>query len=227
MTEVPGGRFCSQCSKVVVDFTSLTDEEAASLLAQRKPGQRLCGRVNPGQLKRISPQVRKLATAPVQRKSYRLVPMVLLGMMAIQAQAPLVPAQAPTRTEWTTLPNQPLPPLLPGDFPVNIELRDFHSKALINRPLQVLVTLPNGKEEEHLVKNGRLSFVARGYEAHEIIQVMVTESDASEEVREMAYFHSMVGKPLSEAKRWVIEMQELVESVPEMGDVIDPWEEYR
>ncbi|HYC83746.1 MAG TPA: carboxypeptidase-like regulatory domain-containing protein [Chryseosolibacter sp.] len=46
---MPGGGFCQSCSKSVVDFTKMTDDEIRTAL-QRSPGK-VCGRFYPDQLK--------------------------------------------------------------------------------------------------------------------------------------------------------------------------------
>ena len=51
MTEHEAGKFCSSCSKSVVDFASLTDSEIVSLL--EKNTGKICGRLSTGQIDRL------------------------------------------------------------------------------------------------------------------------------------------------------------------------------
>lgn len=48
-TPTEGGGFCSSCSKVVIDFTKMTDQQIIDFVKQ-KPSH-ACGRFGPGQLK--------------------------------------------------------------------------------------------------------------------------------------------------------------------------------
>lgn len=51
MTKTNIGKFCSQCSKTVVDFTQLTDNEIIKIIEQRS--DKLCGRLTKQQLDRF------------------------------------------------------------------------------------------------------------------------------------------------------------------------------
>lgn len=51
MTNTDSGKYCLQCSKVVVDFTKLTDVEITEIVM--RSGEKLCGRLNKQQLNRI------------------------------------------------------------------------------------------------------------------------------------------------------------------------------
>ncbi len=51
MTQTDIGKFCSQCSKTVVDFTKLTDTEIIQFV--EKTSDKLCGRLTPQQLNRL------------------------------------------------------------------------------------------------------------------------------------------------------------------------------
>ena len=51
MTPENEGRFCTSCSKIVVDFTAMDDRDILSWLANRNE-QRTCGRFRPDQLNR-------------------------------------------------------------------------------------------------------------------------------------------------------------------------------
>jgi CarboxypepD_reg-like domain len=51
MTHNGTGKFCSQCSKTVIDFTKLTDTEIVQIIEQTSGS--ICGRLQPQQLNRI------------------------------------------------------------------------------------------------------------------------------------------------------------------------------
>lgn len=51
MTKTDTGKFCSQCSKTVIDFTQLTDNEIIQIVEQTS--DTLCGRLTKQQLNRI------------------------------------------------------------------------------------------------------------------------------------------------------------------------------
>lgn len=51
MSKTNNGKFCSNCSKTVVDFTSLTDNEIIQIIG--KKSDKLCGRLNKQQLNRL------------------------------------------------------------------------------------------------------------------------------------------------------------------------------
>lgn len=53
MTPDGNGRHCSSCSKTVVDFTGMPDEEVKRFLVDRLPGQ-VCGRFRGDQVQRIA-----------------------------------------------------------------------------------------------------------------------------------------------------------------------------
>ena len=59
MTAANQGRYCSACSKVVVDFTMMSDKEILNHISTA--GSKICGRVNNVQLNRT-------LTMPVEKK---------------------------------------------------------------------------------------------------------------------------------------------------------------
>lgn len=56
MTPDGNGRFCGSCSKIVVDFTAMSDAEVQNYLLNRSQ-EKLCGRFTRTQLKRITIEV--------------------------------------------------------------------------------------------------------------------------------------------------------------------------
>jgi len=48
MPLVHGGLYCSQCTKVVTDFTKMSDEELIRILSRKTSGE-TCGTFNEGQ----------------------------------------------------------------------------------------------------------------------------------------------------------------------------------
>lgn len=71
MTPTDQGRFCSSCSKPVIDFSGMSDLRLTEILQENK-GQRMCGRFAEGQLNRTLMQ-----PLPVQKTSHLRA--VLLG----------------------------------------------------------------------------------------------------------------------------------------------------
>lgn len=51
MTKINKGKFCSHCSKTVIDFTSLSDNEIIQIIEQKS--DKICGRLNEIQLNRL------------------------------------------------------------------------------------------------------------------------------------------------------------------------------
>ncbi|HRH49296.1 MAG TPA: hypothetical protein PLP23_11145 [Panacibacter sp.] len=51
MTSTDSGRFCAVCSKVVVDFTSMTTEEVKDYFLKLRP-QHICGHFKPAQIQK-------------------------------------------------------------------------------------------------------------------------------------------------------------------------------
>jgi hypothetical protein len=69
------GRFCAACSKTVIDFTYLTDQELIAHLA--KAGQNTCGRLATDQLNRgLSVSIKK------KKKGWPGWPMIIAGMLS-------------------------------------------------------------------------------------------------------------------------------------------------
>lgn len=74
MTRTNGGKFCSNCSKTVLDFTTISDNEIIQIL--EKESSNICGRINNQRLNRI------LETKPQTKKSILLqtiTSLILLG----------------------------------------------------------------------------------------------------------------------------------------------------
>ena len=98
MTDDGSGRFCASCQKTVVDFSTLTDQQAINLLAQQKgPG---CGRFRAGQLNRVLSVDPPASRSPV--RVFSLLTAGLLGFQAAWANTLPTPPE-PTRKHITDL----------------------------------------------------------------------------------------------------------------------------
>lgn len=85
------GGFCSTCSKAVVDFTSLTEQEIASYFQNQKP--HMCGRFRVDQLKRYQPKSLLLNTGATLFKAGLLSLMVIAFTPSAMAQPIKVPTE--------------------------------------------------------------------------------------------------------------------------------------
>ena len=111
METLEAGRFCTSCQKTVVDFSTLTDQQVISLLAQQKgPG---CGRFRAGQLGRVLS-----VDPPVSRSPVRLFSLLTAGLLGLQAaQANTLPALLePTRQHITDLAIRSVLPIMGEDI---------------------------------------------------------------------------------------------------------------
>ena len=77
MTPVANGRFCSNCSKEVIDFSTSSDNEIIAYIGNNK-GKLLCGNFEPEQLNRWLETSRVKTTNPILYK-------VLAGMFLLTA----------------------------------------------------------------------------------------------------------------------------------------------
>jgi hypothetical protein len=73
------GRFCSSCSKTVVDFSLMSDKEILAYLAEA--GSHTCGRFSPDQLKR------NLMPSPQRKWSWRGVWQLALATVLVSSRA--------------------------------------------------------------------------------------------------------------------------------------------
>ena len=98
MTIDGSGRFCASCQKTVVDFSTLTDQQAINLLAQQNGSG--CGRFRAGQLGRVLS-----VDPPASRSPARIFSLLTAGLLGLQAaQANTLPAPLePTRQHITDL----------------------------------------------------------------------------------------------------------------------------
>jgi hypothetical protein len=85
------GRFCASCSKTVIDFTNLADQEMIRILA--RAGQGACGRFAPDQLNRSL-----TLPEPAKKTTWRGWPLILAGLLA----AIRLPAQTRPAKQVTT-----------------------------------------------------------------------------------------------------------------------------
>lgn len=89
-TPTQDGGFCSTCSKTVVDFTSLTDQEIANYFQDQKP--HTCGHFRADQLKHYQPKSFLLNTGATLFKAGLLSLMVIAFSPGAMSQ----PIKAPT-----------------------------------------------------------------------------------------------------------------------------------
>ncbi|HTH57259.1 MAG TPA: carboxypeptidase-like regulatory domain-containing protein [Cyclobacteriaceae bacterium] len=86
-TSTAEGRHCSRCNKVVVDFTSMSDEKIARFFQQRNSG--ICGRLNVKQLKTFS-----YSANPQIKPGLGLLKAGILGTLLLLSLPAVVHAQA-------------------------------------------------------------------------------------------------------------------------------------
>lgn len=74
------GAFCGQCSKVVVDFTAMTDEEVQQYFIQHA-SEKLCGRFTSEQVNSIKIEIPSylIYTEPSLLKKFILITLVVFG----------------------------------------------------------------------------------------------------------------------------------------------------
>jgi hypothetical protein len=74
------GSFCGQCSKVVVDFTAMTDEEVQNYFIQHAH-EKLCGRFKSEQVNSINIEIPSylIYTEPSLLKKFLLITLVVFG----------------------------------------------------------------------------------------------------------------------------------------------------
>jgi len=90
MTPENNGRHCTQCSKVVSDFTKMTDSQIINYLAT---GSNICGRIDQKQLMAINRQLLTEGVSPSSRFKGWVLAIGLLGSMSFfKANAQTKPA---------------------------------------------------------------------------------------------------------------------------------------
>lgn len=79
------GRFCSQCEKIVVDFSQMNDQEIVDQI--KKAGKGLCGRFYEDQLMRELDATLSFSKNPIWRGRWTgiAVGLMLVGSMSLQA----------------------------------------------------------------------------------------------------------------------------------------------
>lgn len=92
-TPSAGGGFCSSCSKTVVDFTTMSDDEILNFFAS-KPTH-TCGRFRPNQLREYD------ATFPITKLPPRLT-LLKAGVMGLMVLLLSRPASAEANTKYAT-----------------------------------------------------------------------------------------------------------------------------
>ena len=112
MDAAQNGKFCNHCSKTVVDFTGLTDEQIIAQLQQHKG--KLCGRLNPEQLNRPLIKQKEL---PVRNKLREIFAAIVLLLTVREVSANTAAKQPVTYSKPDTkaikkMPIQPQPPYL-------------------------------------------------------------------------------------------------------------------
>jgi hypothetical protein len=96
MSDTGTGKFCTHCSKSLIDFTSLTDAEIIQLL-QKNQGQ-LCGRLDATQLNRaLINRQQKLQTGNGLKK---IMAALLMLITAKDIKAANPPAQKTSFVQW-------------------------------------------------------------------------------------------------------------------------------
>jgi hypothetical protein len=78
------GRHCQSCQKIVVDFTTMTDQQVLNYLA--KAGPHICGRLAPDQINRSL-----IPLAPPQRNGWSGWRLLLAGALITSTNPPLQP----------------------------------------------------------------------------------------------------------------------------------------
>lgn len=78
MLPVNGGAYCRVCSKVVRDFTVLSDAELIKVFTEKKTGE-ICGRFLNSQLQRTYPPIEKKS-----QRSYRLAKLIFIAVLSIR-----------------------------------------------------------------------------------------------------------------------------------------------
>lgn len=78
MRPVDGGAYCEACSKVVVDFTRLSDAELIKVFTQKRSGE-LCGRFLNSQLERSYKTTEKES-----QRSYRLAKLIFIALLSVR-----------------------------------------------------------------------------------------------------------------------------------------------
>ena len=91
MRPAKGGKFCQSCSKTVIDFTVLSDNQIVSLL-EKANGQSLCAKLKTEQLHRVMAQ-----TEPVKANLFYkyLAGVLLLGSVEAATAQTTMPQEVP------------------------------------------------------------------------------------------------------------------------------------
>lgn len=88
MHSLPGGRFCDNCEKTVVDFSEMTDNELVRYFQEND--HKLCGRFRPDQLDKEI----ELPRVPTSMQKWKSVATIAAGLLAwnsTSAQTPVPP----------------------------------------------------------------------------------------------------------------------------------------
>ncbi len=105
MTPAEQGRFCGECSKIVIDFTSMTTDEIHQYFLQHRD-QKICGRFISAQISKGKPGIKGLITdlhSKTDRIKYKIprvaAVLVLSWLMTITG---CIPMGATEHVEHTT-----------------------------------------------------------------------------------------------------------------------------
>jgi hypothetical protein len=124
------GRFCALCAKTVVDFSTMSDREIITYLAQK--GRQVCGRLSTDQLNRDM----ELQTPPVKKRTgwWRWVLAGLL--MSSEASAQYQPAKAKIGLQRVQAETWKPVPLEPGrGVPDSIKVQELPPVVVTGPPL--------------------------------------------------------------------------------------------
>ncbi len=92
MAKCDDGKFCSHCSKMVIDFTRLTDDEILKMLS--KNSGNVCGRLDESQMNRI--------LVPSQQPSQSRIYRILAGLLLLASSGKLSAAGGRPQTEMVS-----------------------------------------------------------------------------------------------------------------------------
>ncbi|MBK7883932.1 MAG: TonB-dependent receptor plug domain-containing protein [Chitinophagaceae bacterium] len=139
------GRFCSNCQKTVIDFSSLSDNEIIKII-ERAKGKMLCGQFDTTQLNRIMVETNMQTSNP---KLYK----ILLSLMLLASAGNLSAQETPTPVPQVV---QTADPQKTND---SIPLNDGRKKGIVlderRRNVRLgSVSVHSGNEQPLYVVNG-------------------------------------------------------------------------
>lgn len=124
------GAFCKRCSKIVVDFTQLSDEEVQNYFLDNR-GQKTCGRFRDDQLAETGNPLRSLlASALPFWKKFLAIVFILFGGLLTSCHRDIKQGSQPEEAKYEKIESSLLGFVIPGE---ELEMDYYNDNGVIKR----------------------------------------------------------------------------------------------